>query len=249
MVVTAAGGGYSRWRDMAVTRWHEDPTRDCWGAFCYLRDVGSGEFWSMAHQPTLKKATSYEAIYSQGRAEFRRRDGDIETHVQIGVSPEDDVELRRVSVTNRGRETRTIELTSFAEVVLAPPAADAAHPAFSNLFVQTELIRPRQAILCTRRPRSGGERPPWMMHLMTVYGTPVGAASYETGPHRLRRDGADGRRGIDCRARRRGRREPLRHHAGRGKEGRRFPVDRGRLLLAGTRLLLPFHPPVSSPTT
>src|SRR5439155_8015351 len=77
--------------------------------------------------------------------------------------------------------SRTIELTTFAEVVLAPPAADAAHPAFSNLFVQTQLIRHRQAILCTRRPRSSGERPPWMMHLMTVHGAAIGAASYETG--------------------------------------------------------------------
>jgi len=181
VAVTAAGGGYSRWRDLAVTRWHEDPTRDCWGTFCYLRDVETHEFWSTAHQPTLKKANSYEAIYSQGRAEFRRRDDDIDTHVEVAVSPEDDIELRRVSITNRGRTPRTIELTSFAEVVLAPPAADAAHPAFSNLFVQTQLVRPRQAILCTRRPRSGGERPPWMMHLMAVYGTAVGATSYETG--------------------------------------------------------------------
>ena len=104
VAVTAAGGGYSRWRDLAVTRWHEDPTRDCWGTFCYLRDVETGEFWSAAHQPTLKQATSYEAIYSQGRAEFRRRDGDIETHVEISVSPEDDIELRRISITNRGRD-------------------------------------------------------------------------------------------------------------------------------------------------
>src|SRR5215216_3870417 len=89
--------------------------------------------------------------------------------------------MRRVSITKRGRAPRTIELTSYAEVVLATPAADAAHPAFSNLFVQTQLVRPRQAILCTRRPRSGGERPPWMMHLMTVHGTAVGTASYETG--------------------------------------------------------------------
>jgi cellobiose phosphorylase len=181
VAVTAAGGGYSRWRDLAVTRWHEDPTRDCWGTFCYLRDVRTGEFWSTAHQPTLKKATSYEAIYSQGRAEFRRRDDDIDTHVEIGVSPEDDIELRRVCITNRGPTPRTIELTSYAEVVLAPPGADAAHPAFSNLFVQTQLVRQRQAILCTRRARSGGERPPWMIHLMTVHGTAVGAASYETG--------------------------------------------------------------------
>jgi cellobiose phosphorylase len=181
VAVTAAGGGYSRWRDLAVTRWREDPTRDCWGTFCYLRDVDTGEFWSTAHQPTLRRAASYEAIYSQGRAEFRRRDGEIDTHVEIAVSPEDDIELRRISLTNRDKSPRTIELTSFAEVALATQAADSSHPAFSNLFVQTQVDRERQAILCTRRPRSGGERPPWMMHLMAVHGAAVGAASYETG--------------------------------------------------------------------
>src|SRR4029453_17454118 len=142
--------------------------------------VETGEFWSAAHQPTLKRATSYETIYSQGRAEFKRRDDDIDTHFEISVSPEDDIELRRVSITNRGQSPRTIELTTYAEVVLAPPAADAAHPAFSNLFVQTQLVRERQGMLFTRRPRSAGERPPWMMHLMTVHGDDVAATSYET---------------------------------------------------------------------
>jgi cyclic beta-1,2-glucan synthetase len=181
VTITNAGGGYSRWRDLAVSRWHEDPTRDCWGSFCYIRDVTTGEFWSVAHQPTLKPASRYEAIFSPGRAEFRRRDGELETHVEISVSPEDDVELRRVVITNLGRTTRTVELTSFSEVVLTTPAADAAHPAFSNLFVQTELLRPRQAILCTRRPRSAAERPPWLLHLMKVQGTQLGETSYETG--------------------------------------------------------------------
>ena len=180
LAITNAGGGYSRWRDVAVTRWHEDATRDCWGTFGYLRDVDSGAFWSVAHQPTLVRASHYEAIYSQGRAEFRRSDGDVDTHVEISVSPEDDVELRRVTLTNRGRTPRTIELTSFAEVVLTQAAADAAHPAFSNLFVQTELVRAHQAILATRRPRSGGEHPPWLVHLMTIDGTAAAPVSYET---------------------------------------------------------------------
>jgi cyclic beta-1,2-glucan synthetase len=181
VALTAAGGGYSRWKDLAVTRWHEDAARDCWGSFCYLRDVDSGEFWSTTYQPTLKAPSSYEVIYSQGRAEFRRRDGDIDTRVEMAVSPEDDIELRRITLANHGERRRTIELTSYAEVVLSPPAADAAHPAFSNLFVRTQIVRQRQAILCTRRPRSTAERPPWMLHLMTVQATAVGAASYETG--------------------------------------------------------------------
>ncbi len=180
VMVTNAGGGYSRWGELAITRWREDPTRDAWGTFGYLRDVDSGELWSIAHQPTLQRATRYSAIFSHGRAEFRRRDGEIETHVELAVSPEDDAELRRVSITNHGNDPRTIELTSYAEVVLATPAADVAHPVFSNLFVQTELLEDQEALLCTRRPRSASERPPWMFHLMTVAGTRAGATSFES---------------------------------------------------------------------
>jgi cellobiose phosphorylase len=180
VMVTHAGGGYSRWHDLAVTRWHEDPTCDGWGSFCYVRDVATGSFWSAAHQPSLVRASRYEAIFSQGKAEFRRTDDDLDTHVEMSVSPEDDVELRRVSVTNRGRTARTIELTSFAEVVMASQASDTAHPALSNLFVQTEIVRDRHAILCKRRPRSGSEKTPWMLHLMSVRGQLAGKPSFET---------------------------------------------------------------------
>lgn len=184
VMVTAAGGGYSRWKDLAVTRWREDSICDNWGTFCYLRDVASGEFWSNTYQPTLKRPTHYQAIFSEGRAEFRRRDllgdGYVDSHTEIVVSPEDDIELRRVRIINRSRTRQTIDVTSYAEVVLATPPADALHPAFSNLFVQTEIIRPRLAILCTRRPRSRDEQSPWMLHLMAVHGVAIGAVSYET---------------------------------------------------------------------
>ena len=180
VMVTNAGGGYSRWKDLLVTRWREDSTRDNWGTFCYIRDVASREFWSTAYQPTLKRSKHFEAIFSEGRAEFRGRDHDYDTHTEIAVSPEDDIELRRVRVTNRARTRRNIDVTSYAEVVLAPPAADALHPAFSNLFVQTEIIRRQRAILCTRRPRSQGEQTPWMFHMMAVHGGDVGEVSYET---------------------------------------------------------------------
>ncbi len=180
VMVTNAGGGYSRWKDLAVTRWREDGTRDTWGTFCFLRDIESGTAWSSAHQPTLKRTENYEAIFSEGRAEFRRRDGEFDTHTEIVVSPEDDIELRRVRITNRSPTRRTIEVTSYAEVVLAAPDADALHPAFSNLFVQTEIVASRRTILCTRRPRSGDEAVPWMFHLMAVHDADGGALSYET---------------------------------------------------------------------
>ncbi len=180
VMVTNAGGGYSRWKDLAVTRWREDTTCDNSGTFCYIRDVASGAYWSNTHQPTLARAQSYEAIFSEGRAEFRRRDDDVETHTEIVVSPEDDIELRRVRITNRARSRRVIDVTSYAEVVLTTPAADALHPAFSNLFVQTEIIDAKHAILCTRRRRSQDEAAPWMFHLMVVHGAKIGEVSYET---------------------------------------------------------------------
>jgi cyclic beta-1,2-glucan synthetase len=180
VMLTNAGGGYSHWKDIALTRWREDSTCDNWGTFCYIRDMTSGEFWSTTYQPTLKESKGFEAIFSEDRAQFRRQDHDYDTHTDVAVSPEDDVELRRITITNRGLTRRTIDVTSYAEVVLASSYVDALHPAFSNLFVQTEIIPRQHAILCTRRPRSVTEQCPWMFHLMTVHGAEIVEISYET---------------------------------------------------------------------
>ncbi|GAA0887149.1 GH36-type glycosyl hydrolase domain-containing protein [Rhodanobacter soli] len=180
VMLSSAGGGYSRRGELALTRWREDITRDHWGMFCYLRDVASGDCWSTAYQPTLKKTEQFEAIFSDARAEFRVREHEFDAHTEIVVSPEDDIELRRTRITNRSRTRRTIELTSYAEVVLARPLADALHPAFSKLFVQTELVPALQAIVCTRRPRAADEHVPWMFHLLAVHDADIDAISYET---------------------------------------------------------------------
>ncbi len=171
---------YSRWKNIAFTRWREDSTCDNWGTFCYIRDLDNNAYWSAAFQPSLKEGENYEAVFSQGRAEFRRRDLSLETHTEIVVSPEDDIELRRVHITNRSRKKRIIEITSYAEVVLTSPMADEMHPAFSNLFVQTEINEHRNAIICTRRPRSEDENNPWMFHLMKVHDAEIKNVTYET---------------------------------------------------------------------
>ncbi len=180
VMLSNAGGGYSRWRDLAVSRWQEDATCDNLGMFCYIHDLTDNEFWSAAYQPTLKKPSHYDAIFSQGKAEYRRRDNDIETCTKIIVSPEDDAEVRRIELTNHSSVKRELSITSYAEIVLAPPTADHSHPAFSNLFIQTEILAHSDAIVCTRRPRSAQENPPWMFHMMKVNGVDSKQVSYET---------------------------------------------------------------------
>jgi cellobiose phosphorylase len=179
-MITNSGSGYSRWKDIAVTRWREDATIDNTGTFCYIRDLDNEISWSAAYQPSLKTAESYEVVFSQGRAEFRRQEQNFETHTEIVVSSEDDVEMRRIRISNRSRRKRWLEVTSYAEVVLAPAAADAAHPAFSNLFIQTEILPQRDAILCTRRPRGAGDPQYWMFHLMKVHNAEIRDVSFET---------------------------------------------------------------------
>jgi len=184
--ISAAGGGWSRWHNLAVTRWREDTTRDCWGQFCYLRDLDTGALWSSTWQPTVDGGNRYEAIFMHSRIEFRRNDAEIDAHTLIAVSPEDDVELRRLTLTNRSDRTRRIEVTSYAEVALSPQAQDESHPAFTNLFVESEILQSRFAILATRRPRATQDQQPWMLHMMTAAGSPggpavtVGDASFET---------------------------------------------------------------------
>jgi len=180
VMVTAAGSGYSRCGDIAVTRWREDVTRDAWGSYLYLRDTRSGVVWSAGHQPTGVEPDSYEVRYSEEHAEFSRRDGSIVTDLTIVVSVENNAEIRRVSLTNLGFQHREIELTSYAEIVLAPQAADVAHPAFQNLFVETEFVPEVGALLATRRPRSSDERQIWAAHVAAVEEHGSGVIQYET---------------------------------------------------------------------
>jgi cyclic beta-1,2-glucan glucanotransferase len=180
VMVTSAGGGYSRCGALAVTRWREDAVRDHYGSFCYLRDVRSGAVWSTTFQPTAAKPRAYSASFSEDKVDVLRTDAGVVTHTEIIVSPEDNAEVRRISLTNQSTRVREIELTSYAEVVLAPPAADAAHPAFSNLFVETEFIAADNALLARRRPRSSKEEPVYAVHVVVTEGELVGAIQYET---------------------------------------------------------------------
>ena len=178
--VTNAGGGTSVWRGLPVTRWRRDATRDADGQFIYLRDVRGGAVWSATYQPTRREPDDYAVTLSADRATFRRRDDDLSTQLDIAVSPEDDVEVRRIAVRNHGTRIRELDVTSYAEIVLTSAGNDLAHPAFGKLFIETEYLPDSAALLCHRRPRDSRDVAAWAFHALSLQGRPQGPVEWET---------------------------------------------------------------------
>lgn len=191
LMVTAAGGGYSRWREFDLTRWRADTTRDDWGTFCYIKDLQNGRVWSNTFHPIGGAVEEHMASLAIDRAEFRRLDEGIETQSEILISPEDDVEIRRITLINRSGRIRELEITSYAELALAAHNSDLQHPAFSKLFVQTEALPEMMALLATRRLRSPEEKPVWFAHRITLEQAEPQTFSFETDRRRFIGRGRD----------------------------------------------------------
>ena len=180
LMISTAGGGYSKCGDLAVTRWKEDATRDHWGSYIFIRDLSQNEVWSSTYQPFAKTPSFYKVLFGEDKVEFRRQDGDISTHTQILVAPEDNVEIRHVTLRNHSEKTQILELTSYLEPVLCPLPNDLSHPAFSKLFIQTEFLATKKALLAKRRKRSTHDQENWGLHVVVTDGEMISDVQYET---------------------------------------------------------------------
>lgn len=167
VMVTARGSGYSRWGDMAVTRWQADPTEDRLGTYIFVRDTATNDWWSATSEPRQAPDEFNETLLCDDKATFIKTVGTLRTEVECIVVSEGDGEARRITIINDGATDRLIEVTSFAELVLAPEANDNAHPAFSKMFVETEISPDRNAIFAERRKRSPGEADIAAAHFVT----------------------------------------------------------------------------------
>jgi cellobiose phosphorylase len=170
VMLAANGSGYSQWNTLAVTRWREDPTCDPWGSYVLLRDEESGAVWSATQQPFGVAQPDAQASFEPGRARFHQLHDGIDSVLEIAVASDADVELRRLTLSNRGERTRSISVTSYAELVVGPGGADNGHPAFSKMFVQTEWDDAQQLLLATRRRRSDSDPQIWAAHALQIEG-------------------------------------------------------------------------------
>lgn len=180
VMVTNSGSGYSKKGEMTIYRWREDAVCDNTGMFFYIKNINSNEYWSASYEPCRYEGEEYKVKFSENRSEFKRKDGNLKTDMEITVSQEDDAEVRKISVTNNSNHVRQIEITSYLEVTLAPYDADLVHPAFSNLFIQTEFLENPMCLIASRRPRTKNAEKNWLMQTVAIEGIQIGSFEYET---------------------------------------------------------------------
>jgi cyclic beta-1,2-glucan synthetase len=180
VLICASGSGFSRWNDLDLTRWRADPTHDNWGTWIYVEDRMDGRLWSVTPQPVMAAPHHNETVFLPHRVEFERQDEELLIRTIIAVAPEDDVEIRRVTLTNHGNLPRLLALTSYAEIILAQQSADIRHPAFNKMFIESEFLPDEKSLLFHRRPRSEDEKPVYLLHFFVSNQEKVELAGYET---------------------------------------------------------------------
>jgi cyclic beta-1,2-glucan synthetase len=179
-LITSAGSGYTQFDNTALTRWRADTTLENWGMWFYLRDQDSGELWSMAIQPATNSGGDHQTIFYPHKVEFHRRHQNIAAQMEITIPPDDNIEIRRIRITNQNDTSRLLFLSSYSEVVLASQDTDQRHPAFNKMFIESEFIAEVNGLLFRRRPRSAHEKPLYMLHMMVVEADQTGQSLYET---------------------------------------------------------------------
>ncbi len=180
VAVTNAGGGASMYDRLCVTRARRDATLDPGSHFIYLRDVRSGAVWSPTFHPTRRETDRYTATFLPDVASFELKDEEIASRLEVAVSPEHDVEVRLLHLLNHSDRVREIDVTSYVEVALAQARDDFAHPAFGKLFIETEFLPERGALICHRRPRDARDPGTWAIHVLSLEGRPHGPIEWET---------------------------------------------------------------------
>jgi len=164
LMITSDGDGFSKYKNMMLYRWRPDLYANT-GNYIYIKDINDGKLWSATYNPTRTEPDEYLSIFSPCQAEFKRTDGDISSHTAISLSPNNNLEIRKVTLTNNGKNSKQIEITSYLEVVGDNFLAELSHPAFNKLFIESEFLQ-EQSIFLSKRRSNKGDANPYLMHMV-----------------------------------------------------------------------------------
>jgi cyclic beta-1,2-glucan synthetase len=178
MIMTDSGSGYLQWKDIALTRWRQDSTMDIWGIWYFIQDLESEKSWSIGKQPLQRTPNEYQVLFAPHMTEIRRVEKGIRLNLQTTITPEDDVCLQKMTLTNQTNERRSVRILSYGEVILAPQKTDQRHPAFNKMFIESSFDKDLCMLHYQRRKRSSDEEPQGMAHM--VFDDIPGKVEYES---------------------------------------------------------------------
>lgn len=184
VALRANGAGWSRWGQTGITRQRDDALRDEYGSFFYVRWAGQPNPVSLTQHPAPDPNAHYQSVYHADRVCFDTSWPDLQSHITVWVSPEDDVEFRTVELRNLSDRTLDIELISAFEVTLTDQRADETHPAFTNLFVRSEWLPSHRAVLFERKPRLPTEKGLQVAHFVATADARVLGTTLQTNRQR-----------------------------------------------------------------
>ena len=164
LMITSDGDGFSSYEGRMMYRFRSDLHADT-GQYLYIKETGKDRFWSSSYHPTGVEPDEYQVIFTHYGIEFKRRDGEISTHTTVSLSPDHPMEIRRLELTNHGKQAKQLDITSYMEIVSDSQLAELSHPAFNKLFIESEFIEGQDIFLSKRRSKVTIERP-YVMHMV-----------------------------------------------------------------------------------
>ena len=180
LMINNRGEGFTKNGNIFINRWRRDFLSTPYGQFIYIKDLKNNSIWSGAFAPMYKESDYYNVEFSSYKASFHRKDGDVETKMDVFLLPEELGEIRKVSLINNGEEEKLLETISYFEVVGEKINSDMAHPVFNNLFIKTEALEDVEGILAHRRKRGEDLRDIWILHGIRIFEKDWEKFQYET---------------------------------------------------------------------
>ncbi|WP_232476366.1 GH36-type glycosyl hydrolase domain-containing protein [Flavisphingomonas formosensis] len=181
--VRSDGRSALAWQQCALTNPDADDVEAAYAI--YAREYEEDRFWSATGGAAGPGTIESEVTFHADKVEFHQRKAELTVQTVICVAKADDLEIRRVTLVNHADRPRKFEIFSYAEIVLAPPADAARHPAFNKLFVGAEKPPSLGGLLFQRRPRGPSERPPVLLQRLIGDGQEPISVAFETDRYRF----------------------------------------------------------------
>ena len=143
-LISNTAGGYSFYKDARLRRLtryrYNNAPLDMGGRYLYLRDNGTGKYWSPSWMPTRGKLDEYECRHGQGYTIITSKLNGIRSSTKYFVPLGESLEIWQVTLTNEGEADVDLSLFSAVEFCLWDANDDTTNFQRNYSIGQVEIV-------------------------------------------------------------------------------------------------------------